>query len=244
MVVVTGKAGYIGSYLEGYGVDDLSIGKRQVDFVADVRDVRWMKEVLQKADVVVHLAAVKRVDESESDPMKYWDRNFVGTLRLCEAMQAVGVSKIVFASSAAVYGSSPYGQSKLACEQLLERLPIQAAILRLFNVGGGALMEAKNSGLVTVFGNDYETRDGTCERDYIAPEDVAEAINRSINYLRAGGSTFTADIGTGRTTTVLEAVQGCEVAMGPRRAGDIPVSVADVRKAKAVLGFEAKRRVF
>lgn len=244
MVLVTGKAGYIGSYVSGYGVDDLSTGKGYTDFITDIRDVNWMRRILQGVDVVVHLAAVKRVDESEADPIKYWDRNFIGTLRLCEAMLDVGVKKIVFASSAAVYGDSPYGHSKRACEQLLEKLPMQAAILRLFNVGGGALMEAKKRGLVTVYGNDYPTRDGTCERDYICPEDVAEAIRLSVEYLKKGGKTFTADIGTGKTTSVLEACGNVEVSIGPRRAGDVAISVADTGMARSILGFEAKRRVF
>lgn len=243
MVLVTGKAGYIGAYVPGIGVDDLSTGKRHTDHVLDIRDSRLV-ELLEGVEVVVHLAAVKSVDESVADPIKYWDRNLCGTLRLCESMLKAGVTKIVFASSAAVYGNTPYGQTKLACEQLIKSLPLQAAILRLFNVGGGSLKQAMNKGEVTVYGTDYPTRDGSCERDYIHELDVANAIRRAKHYLMDGGKTFTADIGTGETTTVLEAVQGHPYKLGPRRPGDLAVSVANPEPARTILGFEAKRRVF
>jgi len=244
LVLITGSAGYIGGFLQGVGVDDLSTGKGKTDHVIDIRDSDRLARVLRGVDVVVHLAGVKDVPESVSDPVKYWERNLVGTLRLCEAMLAVGVNKMVFASSAAVYGPTPYGKTKIVCEKLLENMPINAAILRLFNVGGGGLKKAIESGSVVVHGNDYDTKDGTCERDYVHELDVVDAINKSVDYLMGGGNTFCADIGTGVTTSVLEAVRGTKYAIGPRRVGDIPMSVAHTDAARRVLGFEAKRKVF
>jgi len=228
VLLVTGKAGFIGKYIDGIGLDDLSRGRGYVKYLEDIRRITpWH---LKDIDCVVHLAAWKDVEEAEKIPLEYWGRNFEGTKHLLEVMLKAGVNNLVFASSAAVYGDGVYGRTKKACEWLIESLPFNYAILRLFNVTGPdatGLPKAVRSGKVTIFGNDYHTRDGTCERDYVHVLDVANAIDKAVAFVRSGGSVV-CDIGSGSGMTVLEVCQatGVDYEFAPRRRGDLASSVA------------------
>jgi len=221
----------------------LSRGRGYVKYLEDIRRITpWH---LKDVDCVVHLAAWKDVEEAEKIPLEYWGRNFEGTKHLLEVMLKAGVNNLVFASSAAVYGDGVYGRTKKACEWLIESLPFNYAILRLFNVTGPdatGLPKAVRSGKVTIFGNDYHTRDGTCERDYVHVLDVVEAINKSVEEVQKGKK-IKCEIGTGTGTTVKEVCEGLGVVytFGKARLGDIDSSVASPTPAKLELNWEAKR---
>jgi UDP-glucose-4-epimerase GalE len=296
-ILVTGGAGYIGSHTvhtllnRGFDVvvvDDLSRGHRHN---VDARRLREMSvhetDALAKlmADegiaAVMHFAAYIAVGESTREPERYFSNNVGGSLSLVSAMAAAGVDKLVFSSTAAVYGDpervpipetapihpvSPYGESKVMVERILNWLDecrgLRSVTLRYFNACGaepGAglgeehdpethlvplLFRAIRSGeSVTIFGDDYETPDGTCIRDYIHVSDLAEAHVLAVSALLDGGASATYNVGTGEGHSVLEVVRAVEdVTMktvpriiGPRRAGDSPVLVADSAKLRDTL---------
>ena len=254
-----------------------------------------MRKVFKKysIDSVIHFAGLKAVGESVAKPLKYCDNNVVGTIRLLEVMQEFDCKKIVFSSSATVYGNpescpidesfpvggttNPYGTSKYMIERILEDLYIsdnsfKAVILRYFNPVG-----AHESGLIgedpngipnnlmpyisqvavgkleslSVFGSDYETKDGTGVRDYIHVVDLANAHVKAIKYLNSNKYLFEnskINIGTGIGYSVLDMVKAFERASGKkvsykivdRRAGDIASCYANPQKAKEILDWEAK----
>ena len=295
--LVTGAAGYLGSHLirqpgDWVGMDSLVSGSRDrvpdgVPLeVADITDRTAVDAILAHHPIegVVHLAALKSVPDSMSDPAAYERTNVSGTRTLVEAMSARGIRHLVLASSAAVYGpvderlghaidestalhpANPYGETKVAAERIVEEFAATAgggcAILRIFNVAGievGLDPEASAGGVIfaaveaafadTPFdltGSDYPTPDGTCVRDYVHVVDVARALAAAAE--RATGleaRTITANIGTGRGTSVLGVVDAVQRVTGraldverrPRRAGDIPVAVASVEAAKRELGW-------
>ncbi len=298
-VLVTGGAGYIGGHVvrealaQGYSVvvlDNLSTGKREhvpsgaVFIEGDVRDVNLLRDIFAQyaITVVVHLAALLEAQESVAQPVPYFETNVLATMRLVEVMHEVGVHKLLFASTAAVYGASnvgnftesspcaptnPYGSSKLLAEQGLEYFATYAGItvtvLRFFNVAGTheawgihdthdrahliplVLDVAKGkSSQLTVFGEDYETVDGTCVRDYVHVYDIARAILAAAT-IPQSDSYEVYNVGTGHGASVREIVQvvaeitGRMVPMevGPRRAGDDAQRVADASKIKQALGF-------
>ena len=238
-VLVLGGAGYIGSHfvkqaLEfGHDVsviDNLSTGHRQSlpkeinFFQGDVRDPEFLEEIFShnNFDACVHFCAYSLVGESMVDPLKYFDNNVIGAIRLVQAMIKHGVKKIVFSSTAAVYGShehmpidesysteptNPYGESKLFMEKIFKWSDIAYGVkyvsLRYFNVAGaakdGTIGEDHNPethlipivlqvplnkrDYLTIFGNDYNTHDGTCIRDYIHDQDLADAHLKALKYL-------------------------------------------------------------
>jgi UDP-glucose 4-epimerase len=299
-LVVTGGAGYVGSVVaelllsqdhEVCVVDNLSTGHRDAvpsgaRFVAgDVRDAAALARALDpRTDAVLHFAASSVVAESVQHPLDYFDNNVGGSLALLRAMRGAGVRRLVFSSTAAVYGApaslpiqetapcapeNPYGWSKLAVERLLEASRIawglSYAALRYFNAGGAtaalgedhrpeshllpvvleAAMGARAS--VTVFGNDYDTRDGTCVRDYIHVSDLADAHVRALDAM-AGGFSGALNLGSEVGFTVLEVIQAVErvtgrpvrTEVGPRRAGDPPALVASSRRAAQVLQWRPR----
>ncbi|MGH8691153.1 MAG: UDP-glucose 4-epimerase GalE [Burkholderiales bacterium] len=299
-VLVTGGAGYIGSHMakllldSGAVVtvlDDLSTGHadalRGGNFVrGDIADVRSTAGLLKERGIeaVIHLAACSLVAESVADPIKYYRRNVGGTTALLSAMREAGVEKIVFSSTAAVYGQpqrlpideahpaqpvNPYGSSKLAIERMLAECSaaygLQAASLRYFNAAGAApgtglgerhdpethliplvLRAAARNGPVSVFGNDYPTRDGTCVRDYIHVSDLCAAHLRALEWLAAGGRCESFNLGNGEGATVLEVIEAArrvtgrqiKVDFSARRAGDPAALVADASRARRVLGWQ------
>jgi UDP-glucose 4-epimerase len=303
-ILVTGGAGYIGSHmvklLAGNGaavtvLDDLSTGHadavRGGELVkGDIADLALTKKLLQqkRIEAVVHFAASSLVGESMADPLKYYRRNVGGTVALVQAMVEAGVKRIVFSSTAAVYGDplrtpidedhpknpvNPYGASKLAMERMLadcsQAYGLGAVTLRYFNAAGadpaGELGERHDpethliplvlqaaSGRrpsISVFGNDWPTRDGTCVRDYIHVDDLCDAHLRALDWLAKGGRHEVFNLGNGDGASVLEVIDAARRVTGksikvdnaPRRAGDPPSLVADATKARRVLGWKPLR---
>ena len=298
-ILVTGGAGYIGSACvkklvedgcEVIVVDNLSKGKKElvdekaVFYKGDLVDVIFLEKVFKdnKVDAVIHFAAYKAVGESMENPAKYAD-NIAGTINLLDLMVKYDVKKIIFSSSAAVYGEpeySPideehrlmpinyYGFTKQKCEEIIDwysRLKgIVGISLRYFNVAGDAGLnyidpEAENifpiimevfTGVrekLVVFGKDYETRDGTCIRDYI---DINDLVDAHILALDLGESTVI-NIGSEKGTSVKELVDGFEKEWGkklnweygPRRSGDPAKLTASAKKAKELIDWKASRDI-
>lgn len=312
-ILVTGGAGYIGSHtvvelLESrYGVvvvDNLSnsnkesmnrvkkiTGKSPVFYEADVRDRAAMEKIFteNKIDYVIHFAGLKAVGESCVKPIEYYDNNLYGTLVLLEVMREHGCKKIVFSSSATVYGTpeklpldescrtggttNPYGTSKYFQEIMLNDVykadnEWTVVLLRYFNPVGAhpsgligedprgipnnltpyiakvAIGELKEVG---VFGNDYDTPDGTGVRDYIHVVDLAKGHVAAISKIKDSG-VYTYNLGTGVGYSVLDVIHAYEKACGhaipyaikPRRAGDIAACYADASKAEKELGWKAQ----
>jgi UDP-glucose 4-epimerase len=300
-VLVTGGAGYIGSHMvrllvEGGAevsvLDDLSTGHadavRGGKFVrGDIADFSLTSNLLREhgIEAVVHFAACSLVAESMADPLKYYTRNVGGTAALLSAMRETSVGKIVFSSTAAVYGNpqrlpideahptqpvNPYGSSKLTIERMLAECSaaygLQAASLRYFNAAGAdaqaglgerhdpethliPLVLQTASGRrssISVYGNDYPTRDGTCVRDYIHVADLCIAHLRALEWLTAGGRCESFNLGNGDGATVLEVIEAArrvtgrtiQITHAARRAGDPPALVADASKARRTLGWQ------
>ncbi len=312
-VLVTGGAGYIGSHTcislldaghEIVVVDNFSnsspdvidaikkiTGKGFPFYRLDVRDEKALAEVFyeNKIDAVIHFAGYKAVGESVERPLMYYENNLMSTISLCKVMKQFSCKKIVFSSSATVYGlynpipytedmplsaESPYGRTKLMIEQILVDIcrsdrDFSAVLLRYFNPIG-----AHESGLVgenpagipnnllpyvalvavgklphlQVFGNDYDTRDGTGVRDYIHVCDLADGHLKALDYAAEHTGAEAINLGTGHGTSVLEIVDAFEKASGrtvnyiytARRAGDIGEYYADTTKASEVLNWTAK----
>ncbi len=311
-VLVTGGAGYIGSHTcvrlleSGYEiavVDNLSnSSEKAIDRVKQITgaDFKFYKEDLldkraldlifseDKYHAVVHFAGLKAVGESVSVPLMYYQNNLTGTINLCQSMKEHNVKKLVFSSSATVYGNphalpitedfplkatNPYGQTKLMIEQILNDLYISdndwdIAVLRYFNPVG-----AHESGLIgenprgipnnlvpyisqvavgklphlNVFGNDYDTPDGSGVRDYIHVIDLADGHIRAIEKIKEKSGVVIYNLGTGNGFSVFEMIEAYKNACGknipykimPRRPGDIAACYANTDKAKKELGFKA-----
>ncbi len=298
-ILVTGGAGYIGSAAvkaladDGNDVvviDNLSKGlRRLIDnrakfYQAELSDLNsiWPAFEENDFDAVMHFAAYKSVEESMENAEKYSD-NLRGTLNLLDMMQRFNVKKIIYSSSAAVYGlpderiidedvdTKPinyYGYTKLASEDIIRWYSniyrISYICLRYFNVAGDFGLnymdpDAKNilpiimevvtgkRDKLTIFGNDYDTKDGTCVRDYI---DIHDLINAHVLALNTGSSHII-NLGTERGTSVLELVNaaieitGKDITYesGKRRAGDPAYLTASNKLAKKVLGWKPKRSI-
>ena len=315
-ILLTGATGYIASHtwlalqaagFEVLGVDNFAnsspnvlerlqrLGGRSLAFVqADVCDPIAMRRVLDGAgiDAVVHFAAHKAVGESTQKPLEYYRNNLGGLVNVLETMQAHGVQRLVFSSSATVYGeperlpltedaalsaTNPYGTTKLLGEQMLREFehftPGWAiAYLRYFNPVGahpsGEIGEdprgAPNNLLpyvsqvalgtrpfLQVYGNDYDTPDGTGVRDYIHVMDLAEGHVAALRHLLGRGSSATVNLGTGRGHSVMEVIRAFERVSGrpvpyrvtTRRSGDVAACYADVSLARSLLGWTASREL-
>ena len=315
-ILVTGGAGYIGSHtcvllLEaGYDVvvlDNLSnsnpksigrvekiTGKKMKFYECDILDKDGMRKIFSenKIDAVIHFAGLKAVGESVAEPLKYYENNISGTVCLLEVMNEFDVKKMVFSSSATVYGmtdkvpltedlptsaNSPYGQTKLMIEQILTDLAVSdkewaISLLRYFNPVGahesGSIGENPKgipnnlmpyitqvaSGKLqqlSIFGNDYPTKDGTGVRDYIHVVDLADGHLKALDKLNTTKGVMIHNLGTGVGYSVLDLVNAFEEAnnlkinykFAPRRPGDVVICYADPSKAKKELGWEAKKSV-
>lgn len=312
-ILLTGATGYIASHTwlallaAGHrvvGIDNFSnssprvlgrlqtiSGQSPVFEQADVNDAAALQAVFARhqPDAVVHFAACKAVGESTQQPLLYYRNNIGGLVNLCHTMREAGCRRIVFSSSATVYGkpkslpiredapvqaTNPYGQTKLIGEQILHDLGAadadwRSGILRYFNPVG-----AHESGLIgedprgvpnnlmpfvaqvavgrrarlQVFGQDYDTHDGTGVRDYIHIMDLAEGHVAALRSLLSGSESFTVNLGTGQGYSVLDLVKAYEAASGcpipyevaPRRAGDIDACYADPAQAASLLGWRAR----
>ena len=312
-ILVTGGAGYIGSHTiiellaSGHGVvvvDNLSnssaeslhrveeITGQSVPFYEfDLRDRARLAELFRSEaiDAAIHFAGLKAVGESVEKALLYYQNNLESTLTLLDVMQEFDVKKLVFSSSATVYGdparlpitedmplsaTNPYGQTKLMIEQILRDVAAtkqgwQFTSLRYFNPVGahpsGRIGEDP-SGIpnnllpfvsqvavgkrdrLSVFGDDYDTPDGTGVRDYIHVVDLAKAHVTALEHLGEPDEYRVYNIGTGRGTSVLELVKAFETASGrdvpyqitPRRPGDIAACYADPGLAEVELGWQAE----
>lgn len=313
-VVLTGGAGYIGSHtllellalgheicvIDNYdnGSPEALARVRQLSNrdcrieEADVRDRPRMAAILTdfRPEAVVHCAGLKAVAEGEAHPARYYDVNVSGALALLDAMTASGCGKIVFSSSATVYGdpvylpydeahpcapTSVYGRTKHMAEQIIadwaKAAPGSgAAILRYFNPAGAhesgrigedpqgipnnltpfiAQVAVGRRAKLAIFGDDYDTRDGTGLRDYIHVVDLARAHAAALDLLAARPGVEILNLGTGDGVTVKEMLAAYGRACGrdlpfeiaPRRPGDLPAYYADAAKAQKRLGWRAER---
>ena len=301
-ILVTGGAGYIGSTTahllarRGFQVvvvDDLSRGHehnlRGLPFHRlNLAEMGALADVIarERVDAVIHFAAYIAVGESTQKPEMYFSNNVGGTISLLNAMAQAGVKRLVFSSTAAVYGMpeidpipessalhtlSPYGESKLMIERILGWLDqcsgLRSIALRYFNACGAdpeselgeehdpethlipLLLKAVVTGNpITLFGDDYDTPDGTCIRDYVHVLDLAEAHVLAVQRLLAGGASDAFNVGTGAGHSVMEVLRAVEEVtgrtvpyhIGPRRAGDSPSLVANSEKLKRELKWKPR----
>lgn len=316
MILVTGGAGYIGSHTcvalheAGYEFvifDNFSNSSKQSikriqkiiksDVIAEEGDIRD-KESLQrvfdkyKIDCVIHFAGLKAVGESVEEPLRYYSNNVDGTLNLCKVMSDNNCKKIIFSSSATVYGdphttpiredfplkaTNPYGRSKLFIEEILRDIfksdhEWRVVLLRYFNPVGAhssGLIGEDPSGIpnnlmpfisqtamgkreyLRIFGDDYDTHDGTGVRDYIHVVDLAEGHVRALEKISNISDVLCVNLGTGKGYSVLDMVKSFELASGKkinykivqRRVGDIAKCFTDPSYAKDVLGWSAKKGI-
>jgi UDP-glucose 4-epimerase len=311
-ILVTGGAGFIGSHTavelltSGYEVvvvDNLVNSKREAVrrierivgrpvpfYEIDARDEASLAKVFDDHPITgaIHFAALKAVGESVAKPIDYYRNNIDSLLALLKTMRERDVKRLVFSSSATVYGvperspidesfplsaTNPYGQTKVMAEQILRDVEgadpsWRIATLRYFNPVG-----AHESGLIgedpsdvpnnlmpyvaqvavgkleklRVFGNDYDTPDGTGVRDYIHVVDLARGHIAALDALDRHGS-FVVNLGTGRGYSVLEVVRAFEAASGrkvpyeivQRRPGDVASCFASTQAAERLLGWRAQ----
>ncbi len=315
-ILVTGGAGFIGSHTivellsennEVVVLDNFCnskpivldrikkiTGKDFKFYKADLLDYDAIDKIFEENEIdsVIHFAGLKAVGESVLQPLRYYHNNLTGTFNLCNVMQKHGVKRIVFSSSATVYGkpesvpiredfplstTNPYGETKLMIERILKDVFVSdnewsISVLRYFNPIG-----AHKSGLIgedpkgipnnllpyitqvasgkreylSVFGNDYNTHDGTGVRDYIHVVDLAKAHLRALARAEKVSGIEYFNIGTGVGYSVLDIVNAYEKATGikinyiiaPRRPGDIDECYADPTKAYEVLGWKAEYNI-
>jgi len=293
-VLVTGGAGYIGStvchYLKAAGhevvvADDAEGWEPECDeFHSVYLHHGDGLNYIESVDVVVHLAALIEVGESVKDPIRYYDNNIGSLCRVVAWMKRSGVTDIVYASSAAVYGDkngslaisetantdpvNPYGLTKDVGEHLLQSCldlgHLRFVTLRLFNVAGWdphvergenhrpethliplAIQAAMGHGKFEIYGGDYNTKDGTCLRDYVHVTDVARAfLTAAENTFELAGETFNIASGVGSSVrdvlNVVEEVVGQRVdwPIKDRRLGDPVRLIADIERAMRLLGWK------
>ena len=315
-ILVTGGAGYIGSHTvvellnnnhDVIIVDNLFnsseeainriktiSSKSPVFYKADVLDTDRMEEIFDThhIDVVIHFAGYKAVGESCGIPLDYYNNNVVGTIKLLKVMEKHHCKRIVFSSSATVYGidntapyteemptsaTNPYGWTKVMIEQILRdygcsRGEFSASLLRYFNPIGAhesGLLGDNPNGIpnnlmpyisrvasgsleeLSVFGDDYDTIDGTGVRDYIHVVDLAKGHLRAVDYIMEHSGTEAFNLGTGHGISVLQLVKAFEAVSGvkipyritDRREGDIATSYADVSRAEKMLGWKAELKL-
>lgn len=313
-VLVTGGAGYIGSHTcvellnAGYEIvvadnfynscpealnriKELT-GKDFKFYECDIRDRTALDVIFKenRIDSVIHFAGLKAVGESVKKPVEYYDNNIGSTLTLCEAMRDAGCKKLVFSSSATVYGmnnpsplredmqiggtTNPYGTTKYMIELILQDICAadsewSVAILRYFNPIGahesGRIGENPNGipnnlmpyitqvavgklPCLSIFGDDYDTPDGTGVRDYIHVVDLALGHLKAMEKLETCKGAVVYNLGTGKGYSVLDVVHAVEKASGvkvnykvvPRREGDLAVCYSDPSKAYNELGWKAE----
>ncbi|MFI3069299.1 UDP-glucose 4-epimerase GalE [Streptococcus suis] len=315
-ILVTGGAGYIGSHTvvellklgkEVVIVDNLSnssilvldrietiTGKRPTFYELDVADKEALRQVFENENIeaAIHFAGYKAVGESVAKPIMYYENNIMSTLALVEVMAEFSVKKIVFSSSATVYGlnnpsplvetmptsaTNPYGYTKVMLEQILRDVEVadkewSIALLRYFNPIG-----AHESGLIgedpagipnnlmpfiaqvavgkreelSVFGNDYDTVDGTGVRDYIHVIDLALGHIKALEKISTTAGVHTYNLGSGQGTSVLELVQAFEKVNGvpvpykivDRRPGDVATCYANADKALEELDWKTEKTI-
>jgi UDP-glucose 4-epimerase len=311
MILVTGGAGYIGSHVvltlinQGFRViifDNLEAGHPEIvevllnlkygaaDFFrGDLKNPAHVAKIFQKykIDAVMHFASHICAEESIKNPVKYYNNNLMASLNLAACMMENGVEKLVFSSSAAVYGDqkyspideehpknplNPYGHSKLIFEEILRQYDalcgLKSVSLRYFNVIGAdkagrigewhepethlvpnILIAIDGGAPFQLYGADYDTRDGTCVRDFVNVEDLADAHMSALRYLLNGGNSDCFNLGTETGHSVGEILAACEKVTGnkinvqirQRRPGDPATLVANNKKARDILKWTRLR---
>ena len=313
-ILVTGGSGYIGIHtviklieagkkviifdnFSNSSKDSINmaekITKSKIDFQqGDLRHKSDIEQIFKHYEIssVIHFAGVKSVDESIINPLKYYENNILGSINLVKVMDENNVRKIVFSSSATVYGINaepplsesyddlkpinPYGVSKLFVENFLKNISDldsrwSALSLRYFNPIGahksGLIGEDPKNGspnlmptilntissenkFLSIFGGDYKTKDGTCIRDYIHIEDLAEGHIAALEKCENDSYSGVINLGTGVGYTVMDVLNtfikvnkmSIDFKITERRNGDVMSSYADVRKAKDLLNWTAK----
>ena len=256
-ILVLGGAGYIGSHTvyelvdAGYEViviDNLLTGFKEAVhpqakfYEGDIRDKIFLDNILskEKIDGVIHFAASSQVGESMKNPLKYYNNNLCGTEVLLESMVEHGIDKIVFSSTAATYGE-PESIPILETDRTLPTNCYGETKLSL-------VLQVPNGKreYISVFGNDYDTKDGTCVRDYIHVNDLAQAHILAMEYLSKGGESNIFNLGNGVGFTVKEVIEMARkvtnhtipIREEERRAGDPSVLIASSEKARKVLGWK------
>lgn len=313
-ILLTGGAGYIGSHTfvalaeAGYRAvildsfvnarDDVPerlaglTGAPVPCYRADVCDPQALRHLFttEKIDAVIHFAALKAVGDSMARPLEYAQTNIGGLMTLLRVMDEAGVHRLVFSSSATVYGApetlpipetapvgytNPYGFTKLSCEHILQQLAASDprwafGVLRYFNPAGAhpsaligedprdipnnlmpylARVATGDLPALQIFGDDYDTPDGTGLRDYIHVQDLAQGHVLSLGALLDQGAGHLLNLGTGRGHSVLQVLHAYSRACGrdlphvvaPRRPGDVAACYADPSRAADLLGFRARR---
>ena len=304
-ILITGGAGFIGSVISSYlldngyelaVVDDLSTGhkevvdKRATFHQGSILDKSFLIKVLDGIDTVIHCAAKSLVNESVKNPELYDEVNHQGTKVLLDVMEQLGVRKIIFSSTAAVYGDTktqpisegslltavnPYGQSKIKCEEEISKRVtsrVAAITFRYFNVAGSYknnlsrlifenhkneshlipkilnnLTNGDKEVAVEIYGDKWQTPDGTCIRDYLHVKDLAHAHLLALNKLTPGEHQII-NLGSGTGYSVFEVVDQIDKTIGvrlhknicPPRSGDPAVLLADLRKAKEYLDWQPR----
>ena len=314
-VLLAGGAGYIGSHTAvellaaGYDVviadnysnscpeavkrvEEIS-GKSVRTYECDIKDSAELDRIFSEnsIDAVIHFAGLKAVGESVAKPVLYYRNNIDTTLSLLESMERAGVKRIIFSSSATVYGeenpvpyteemprgtcTNPYGWTKVMMEQILEDAAradkeLAVVLLRYFNPIGAhpsgrigedpqgipnnlmpyvSQVAVGRREKLTIFGNDYDTPDGTARRDYIHVVDLAKGHVKAIGYVLEHSGVEVFNLGTGTPYSVTEIVDTFEKVngvpvphvYGERRPGDLPESYANADKALAVLGWQTEK---
>lgn len=316
-ILITGGCGYIGSHTciellqAGYDIVVLDnyynskpealrrvkelAGRDFPFYECDIRDTDGLRRIFaaHSIDAVIHFAGLKAVGESVSKPLAYYDNNVNGTVVLCQVMAEYGCKRIVFSSSATVYGmnnpsplkedmptgavTNPYGRTKYVIEEILQDTCVSdpawsAVLLRYFNPIGahisGRIGEDPNGipnnlmpyisqvaigklPYLSIFGDDYDTHDGTGVRDYIHVVDLAKGHVKAVEYALKHTGAQAINLGTGIGYSVLDLVNAFRTAnhvevpykIAPRRAGDIATCYSDPSKAKELLGWSAEKTV-
>ena len=304
-ILITGGAGFIGSVISSYLldngfevviIDDLSTGKkgaldeRVIFFQGNILDKSFLTTALAGVDAVIHCAAKSIVEESVSKPELYEQVNYQGTKVLLDVMSQVGINKIIFSSTAAVYGEAktqpisesaelsavnPYGESKIKCEEEIGKKVVDglaAITFRYFNVAGSyknnlgkvffenhqneshlipKILNKLNKGdeevTVDIYGDKWQTPDGSCIRDYLHTKDLAHAHLLALNKLTKGEHQII-NLGSGKGCSVFQVIDQIDKSVRvklnrnicPARSADPAVLLADIGKAKKILGWQPK----
>ena len=304
-ILITGGAGFIGSIISSHlldngfevvVIDDLSTGskdaldERATFFQGSILDKSFLTTALAGVDTVIHCAAKSIVEESVSKPDLYEQVNYQGTKVLLDAMTQVRVNRIIFSSTAAVYGEAktqpipesaelsalnPYGESKVKSEEEIGKKVVDglaAITFRYFNIAGSyknnlgkvffenheneshlipKILYKLNMGdkevTVDIYGDKWQTPDGSCIRDYLHVKDLAHAHLLALNKLTKGEHQII-NLGSGKGYSVFEVIDQIDKSVGvklnrnicPARLGDPAVLLADIGKAKEILGWQPK----
>ena len=299
-ILITGGAGYIGSHLtyalankkkkKIISIDNLSTGhkslinKKSIFYKLNINSKRIKKIcAVHKITSLIHLAASLSVEESERNPNKYYDNNFLNTMKLLNNIKDSKIKKIIFASTCSVYGESSmpfkenskidpknnYGFSKYLCEEFIKNFckknNINYAILRYFNVAGSDyknnLGQINNNGQliknisvnilknkpINVYGKDYNTKDGTCVRDYIHVKDLTDIHIKALSYLNKKKNIIV-NCGYQKPSSVLEVINSFKnniknkitIKFLKRRAGDPAIAYANNNKLEKEFNFIPK----